>query len=52
MIIRCTSSCLFENDGLCTLTHVTSVSEPSENSCAYYKKKEETCKKNQNLHLQ
>lgn len=39
MIIRCTSPCLFENDGQCTLTHVSSVSEPSDNSCAYYKKK-------------
>ena len=49
MIIRCTSPCLFENDGQCTLTHVSSVSEPSDKSCAYYKKKEEACKRDSNL---
>jgi hypothetical protein len=45
MIIRCTNPCLFENDGQCTLTHVASASEPSDKSCAYYKKKGTALKK-------
>lgn len=45
--INCNNQCLYENDGLCTLTHVTSVSEATERSCAYFKSKVEPSQKNE-----
>ncbi|WP_156943731.1 hydroxymyristoyl-ACP dehydratase [Alkaliphilus transvaalensis] len=39
--ICCNNPCLHEKDGNCTLTHVTSVSQPLKNSCAYFIKKTE-----------
>lgn len=40
-MIQCTSPCLYEREGECTLTHVTSVSNINEGSCAYFKNKKE-----------
>jgi len=37
--IHCTQSCLYENEGNCTLTHVTSVTNSTNHICAYYKEK-------------
>ncbi|WP_192930241.1 hypothetical protein [Alkaliphilus pronyensis] len=49
MTIHCTtSSCIYQNDGQCTLTHVTSVTNPTDNRCGYYKGKKNN-KKNQLL---
>ncbi|SCZ06903.1 hypothetical protein [Alkaliphilus peptidifermentans] len=40
MTIHCTTNaCIYENDGQCTLTHVTSVTNPIDKSCAYFKEK-------------
>ncbi|MBM7615161.1 hypothetical protein [Alkaliphilus hydrothermalis] len=39
--IHCNNPCVYENEGNCTLTHVTSVSQPSHKSCAYFKNKAE-----------
>ncbi|ARE86158.1 hydroxymyristoyl-ACP dehydratase [Clostridium formicaceticum] len=47
--IFCNHSCLYENEGICTLTHVTSVSELSDKSCAYYKEKENEIKKSNKM---
>ncbi|KAB3530022.1 hydroxymyristoyl-ACP dehydratase [Alkaliphilus serpentinus] len=45
MTIHCTSNCLYQQEGQCTLTHVTSISEASNKSCAYFKNKESPLKK-------
>ncbi|WP_176431420.1 hypothetical protein [Anaerovirgula multivorans] len=43
--IFCNHPCVYENEGVCTLTHVTSASELSNKSCTYFKKKGEEHKK-------
>ncbi|SES90242.1 hypothetical protein SAMN05660297_00919 [Natronincola peptidivorans] len=45
LTINCTHPCVYENEGICTLTHVTSVSEPNNKNCAYFKKKGDASKK-------
>jgi len=46
--ISCNHPCVYEDEGICTLTHVTSVSELSNKSCVYFKTKEEIKKKSNN----
>lgn len=41
-MIQCSIPCLYEQEGECTLTHVTSVSNTQEQSCAYFKDKKKT----------
>ncbi len=49
-MIRCTNPCLYEKEGKCTLTHVTSVSNPQKEDCVYFKdKKKDETKKYQTL---
>ncbi|WP_176762011.1 hypothetical protein [Natronincola ferrireducens] len=45
LTIYCNHSCVYENEGMCTLTHVTSVSELTNKSCVYFKRKGEDMKK-------
>ncbi|GAB6086419.1 hypothetical protein [Alkaliphilus crotonatoxidans] len=46
--INCNHPCLYESDGVCTLTHATSITATTEKSCAYFKDKAEQ-KKNLKL---
>ncbi|MCC5910526.1 MAG: hypothetical protein JJT76_08835 [Clostridiaceae bacterium] len=39
IIISCNHACVYEDEGICTLTHVTSVSELTNKSCAYYRER-------------
>lgn len=48
-MIQCISPCLYEKEGECTLTHVTSVSNPQKESCAYFKDKKESETKKSNI---
>ncbi len=45
-MIQCTNPCLYEKEGKCTLTHVTSVSNPQKEDCVYFKDKKENKIKN------
>ncbi|WP_144414700.1 hydroxymyristoyl-ACP dehydratase [Clostridium aceticum] len=47
--IFCNHSCVYENEGTCTLTHITSASELSDRSCAYYKQKGDETKKSNKI---
>lgn len=38
-IIGCTSDCVYQNDGYCTLEHAASGGEASENGCIHYVRK-------------
>jgi len=40
-MIQCINPCLYEKEGECTLTHVTSVSNTQEQGCAYFRNKRE-----------
>ncbi len=40
-MIQCTNPCLYQKEGKCTLTHVTSVSNPQKEDCVYFKNKKE-----------
>lgn len=52
-MIQCISPCLYEKDGECTLTHVTSASNTEtafeKNGCAYFKNKKEGELKKSNI---
>lgn len=47
-IIQCINPCLYEEEGECTLTHVTSVSNPQERDCVYFKGKNQDSTDNSN----
>lgn len=38
-IIGCTSDCVYQNDGYCTLEHAASGGQASENGCIHYVRK-------------
>lgn len=40
-MIQCVNPCLYEKEGKCTLTHVTSVSNPQKEDCVYFREKKE-----------
>jgi len=40
--INCTSNCLYQKDGKCSLDNVTAVSVTSTDSCAYFVEKKDT----------
>ena len=37
-LIACTSDCVYQKDGTCTLTRAASPGEPNKDGCAYYVK--------------
>ncbi|KNF07236.1 hypothetical protein CLPU_20c00120 [Gottschalkia purinilytica] len=39
MSINCSEKCLYQDDGLCTLNHITTSSGNSCSSCPYFKDK-------------
>lgn len=38
-LIGCTSDCVYQTDGYCTLEHAASGGEASENGCIHYVRK-------------
>ncbi len=52
-MIQCVNPCLYEKDGECTLTHVTSVSNDQSTSvdkgCAYFRNKKAGERKKSNI---
>jgi len=39
--ICCNHPCMYEDEGICTLTYVTSVTEINNKDCAYFRNKKE-----------
>jgi len=40
LIIPCSEKCIYEEDGLCTLKHITKSSGTPLKDCPYYKEKD------------
>ena len=39
ILINCTENCVYQNDGMCTLNNVSSLSNTSHSGCEFYQKK-------------
>lgn len=48
MIIPCSEGCVYQKEGLCTLTQVTSSSNTPLKDCPYFQSKEEKNNKEKN----
>ncbi|QEK12964.1 hydroxymyristoyl-ACP dehydratase [Crassaminicella thermophila] len=47
--INCCLPCFYENDGKCTLTHITSLSSTPHPQCVYFVPKEQNIKAKKNI---
>lgn len=51
IIIQCINPCLYEEEGQCTLTHVTSVIDPKREDCVYFREKNQAGRNQSNRNL-
>ncbi|EOD00475.1 hypothetical protein [Caldisalinibacter kiritimatiensis] len=44
MTINCSENCIYQNDGICTLTYITKSAGTIKSNCPYYREKEDYTK--------